>query len=87
MIKEVKLSPKIAQHDFDVRVEKARELLGKGHKVKINHNVPGQRDGAHRSGQESDGPHGRGPARMRVTEAPPKLEGRNLNMLFAGPKK
>ena len=34
-IKEVKLSPKIAQHDFDVRLSKTRELLEKKHKVKL----------------------------------------------------
>ncbi|OGC03109.1 translation initiation factor IF-3 [candidate division WOR-1 bacterium RIFCSPLOWO2_02_FULL_46_20] len=35
-IKELKLSPKIAQHDFEVRVKKAREFLEKRDKVKIS---------------------------------------------------
>lgn len=35
-LKEVKLSPKIAQHDFEVRVRKAREFLEKRHKVKVS---------------------------------------------------
>jgi len=35
-LKEVKLSPKIAQHDFEVRVKKARECLEKRHKVKVS---------------------------------------------------
>lgn len=35
-LKEVKLSPKIAQHDFDVRERRAREFLEKKHKVKVS---------------------------------------------------
>lgn len=35
-LKEVKLSPKIATHDYDVRVRKTRELLEKKHKVKVS---------------------------------------------------
>lgn len=35
-LKEVKLSPKIAQHDFEVRVAKTRECLEKKFKVKIS---------------------------------------------------
>lgn len=35
-LKEVKLSPKIAQHDFDVRVNRTLEFLEKKHKVKIS---------------------------------------------------
>ncbi len=33
--KELKLSPKISEHDFMVRVSRGREFLGKGHKIKI----------------------------------------------------
>lgn len=36
VVKEVKLSPKIAQHDFDVRVAKTRECLEKKYKVKVS---------------------------------------------------
>jgi len=35
-LKEVKLSPKIAQHDFEVRLKKAREFLEKKNKVKVS---------------------------------------------------
>jgi translation initiation factor IF-3 len=35
-LKEVKLSPKIAQHDYEVRLKKAREFLEKKHKVKVS---------------------------------------------------
>jgi translation initiation factor IF-3 len=35
-LKEVKLSPKIAEHDFEVRVRRAREFLEKKNKVKVS---------------------------------------------------
>lgn len=35
-LKEVKISPKIAQHDYEVRLKKAREFLEKRHKVKVS---------------------------------------------------
>ena len=35
-VKEVKLSVKIAQHDFEVRAAKAREVLEKKNKVKVS---------------------------------------------------
>jgi len=36
VLKEVKLSPKIAQHDFDVRERRVREFIGKKFKVKLS---------------------------------------------------
>ena len=36
VIKELKLSPKISENDFMVRVNRGREFLGKGHKIKIS---------------------------------------------------
>ena len=33
--KEVKLRPKVGDHDFNVKVERARRFLGKGHKVLV----------------------------------------------------
>lgn len=35
-LKEVKISPKIAQHDYEVRLKKAREFLEKRNKVKVS---------------------------------------------------
>jgi translation initiation factor IF-3 len=36
VLKEVKISPKIAEHDFNVRLAKARECLEKKYKVKVS---------------------------------------------------
>lgn len=85
-VKEVKLSPKIAQHDFDVRVDKAKELLAKGHKVKINIFFRG-REMAHVDyGRKVLDRMIEALAEVGKTEAPPKMEGKNLNLLI-GPKK
>jgi len=85
-IKEVKLSPKIAQHDFDVRVEKAKELLAKGHKVKINIFFRG-REMAHIDyGRKVLDRMVEALAEVGKSEAPSKMEGKNLNLLI-GPKK
>ena len=85
-VKEVKLSPKIAQHDFEVRLAKTKELLGKGHKVKVNVMFRG-REMAHIDvGRhvldrfiEALGEEGK-------VDSPPKMEGRNLNMLVTAKK-
>ncbi len=36
VIKELKMSPKISEHDFQVRVNRGREFLEKGFKVKVS---------------------------------------------------
>lgn len=35
VIKELKLTPRIGEHDFQVRFRRAQEFLGKGYKVKL----------------------------------------------------
>ena len=35
LIKEIKLRPKIEQHDFDFKVDRIRRFLNEGHKVKV----------------------------------------------------
>ena len=85
-VKEVKLSPKIAQHDFDVRVEKSKELLAKGHKVKISIFFRG-REMAHVDlGRRVMDRMVVALAEDGKPEANPKLEGKNLSMLMS-PKK
>lgn len=85
-VKEVKLSPKIALHDFDVRVEKAKELLAKGHKVKITIMFRG-REMAHVDlGRKVMNRVVEALAEAGKPEAPPKMEGRNLALLVIGKK-
>jgi translation initiation factor IF-3 len=82
-IKEIKLSSKIAQHDFDVRVEKSKELLDKGHKVKVNILFRG-REMAHTNlGRVVMDRFIAAVAEVAKPDAPPKLEGRNLNLILS----
>lgn len=86
LTKEIKLSPKIAQHDFDVRALKTRELLEKGFKVKVNIMFRGRemahKELGHRLLERFLGVLGE----AAKAEAPPKMEGRNLNLMLS-PKK
>lgn len=83
VIKEVKLSPKIAQHDFDVRVNKTKEFLAKGFKVKINIFFRG-REMAHKElGHRVLDRLVEAIAETGKSEAPPKMEGKNLNLMLA----
>ena len=80
--KEIKLSSKIAQHDFEVRVEKTKELLSKGHKIKVNIMFRG-REMAHTDlGKKVIERMVEATAEVGKPEAPPKLEGRNLNLIL-----
>jgi translation initiation factor IF-3 len=81
-LKEIKLSSKIAQHDFDVRVEKTKELLTKGYKVKVNIMFRG-REMAHTDlGKRVMQRMMEAVMDFGKSEAPPKLEGRNLNLIL-----
>ena len=85
--KEIKLSVKIAQNDIDYKVKHAIEFLEKGYHVKFRVFLKG-REMAH--------PEAGGEVLARVwpmlediaiQEAPPKLEGRYVNMLVVPAKK
>lgn len=82
-LKEVKLSAKIARHDFDVRVAKTKELLEKGHKVKISLFFKGRENQHVELGRavvvrmiESVGDLGK-------AEDPPKKIGKNMFVIIA----
>ena len=82
-LKEIKLSVKIAQHDFDVRVAKTKELLGKGHKVKVNILFRG-REMAHKDlGMKVMERLIEAIADTGKPEMAPKFEGRNLNLILS----
>lgn len=81
-MKEIKLSSKIAQHDFDVRVDKSKELLQAGHRVKINIMFRG-REMAHVDlGRRVIERMIEAVAEAGKPEAPPRMEGRNLNLIL-----
>jgi len=83
VLKEVKLSFKIGDHDLNVRVKHAREFLDKGHKVKASVYFRG-REMAHKD-------IGRAVLQklldqlkeVGVMERFPKMEGRNLAVILS----
>jgi translation initiation factor IF-3 len=81
-LKEIKLSSKIAQHDFEVRVEKTKELLAKGHKVKVNIMFRGREMTHTELGRRVMDRMVESITEVGKAEAPPKLEGRNLNLIL-----
>jgi translation initiation factor IF-3 len=83
VIKEVQLRPRTDQHDLDVKLRHARRFLLEGDKVKVNLRFYG-REMAHQElgmnllkkvqGVLND---------IAIVEVPPKMEGRQLFVMFA----
>ena len=85
-IKEVRLSPGIDVHDFEVKLKSALRFLKNGDKVKVSVRFRG-REMAHTSiGQDLLKRFAEQCAEMGTLEKAPKLEGRNMFM-FIAPKK
>ena len=85
-IKEIRLSPNIDTHDFDVKVRNAQRFLKDGDKVKVAIRFRG-REMAHTN--VGYGIHERFAAacsEMANIEKPAKLEGRQM-IMFLAPKK
>ncbi len=85
-IKELRLSPGIDVHDFDVKLRNALRFLQDGDKVKVAVRFRG-REMAHTSiGQELLKRFAEGCAEFGTLEKAPKLEGRSM-LMFISPKK
>jgi translation initiation factor IF-3 len=82
-LKEIKLSPKIAQHDFEVRVAKAKECLVKHFKVKVSVYFRG-REMAHMDlGRAVIERFIAAVSEEGKVEAPPKAFGKSLILVLA----
>jgi translation initiation factor IF-3 len=86
-LKEMKLRPKVAEHDFQTKFKGVRQFLEQGEKVKVTIMFRG-REMVHqeigrklldRVAQEAQG--------LAVVERQPLMEGRNLHMILAPTKK
>jgi translation initiation factor IF-3 len=82
-IKEVRVRPKIAEHDIQVKVRRAREFLEDGDKVQLNCLFRG-REMAHREVGEQVLKTVFGLlADVARVEVPPRMDGRRMVMLLA----
>lgn len=84
-IKEIRLSPGIDVHDFNVKLRNALKFLNEGNKVKVAMRFRG-REMAHASlGEQLMRQFADNCAEISSLEKPPKLEGRHM-IMFLAPK-
>jgi translation initiation factor IF-3 len=82
-IKEIQLRPRTDQHDLDVKLRHARRFLLDGDKVKVNLRFYG-REMAHQNlGMELLNKVSASLLDIAIVEVPPKMEGRQLFVLYA----
>lgn len=85
-IKEVRVSAKIEEHDFDFKVKNAYKFLQDGNKVKVSIRFKGREMQYTSSGNEVMGKFAEAVKDVGTVEKNPKLEGRYMLMIL-NPKK
>jgi translation initiation factor IF-3 len=80
-VKEVKVRPKIEEHDMDFKLRNTRRFLGEGDKVKISVIFRGREIAHTNRGYQLLARMAEALADVGVIEQDPKLEGRNLSMI------
>ncbi len=82
-VKEVKVRPKIEEHDMGFKLRNTRRFLGEGDKVKISVIFRGREIAHTDRGYQLLARMAEALADVGVVEQHPKLEGRNLSMIVA----
>lgn len=81
-LKEVRLSAKIEEHDFDFKMKNACKFLKDGDKVKVSIRFKGREMKYTMSGEEVLTKFAEAVKESGTVEKPPKLEGRNMIMIL-----
>src|SRR5262245_32764663 len=81
-LKEIRLRPKIGDHDVDVKRRQAREFLSDGDKVQLNMIFRGRELAHIDAGREVMQEFMKGLEDIAKVERPPKLEGKRMTMLL-----
>ena len=84
-VKEVRLSPKIEEHDLNVKASHALKFLSNGDKVKVTLRFRGREMGYINLGYEVMEQFSQLIAQAGVVEKKPVMEGKNMTM-FLSPK-
>ena len=84
-VKEVRLSPKIEEHDLNVKASHALKFLSNGDKVKVTLRFRGREMGYINLGYEVMEQFAQLIAQAGVVEKKPVMEGKNMTM-FLSPK-
>lgn len=85
-IKEVRLSPKIEEHDFDFKVKNASKFLQDGDKVKASIKFRGREMGNTAAGKEVLARFADAVIDIATVERQPMLEGRSMIMILNSKK-
>lgn len=80
-VKEIKVRPKIEEHDMAFKLRNARRFLGEGDKVKISVIFRGREIAHPDRGFKMLALMSEALADVAVVEQHPRMEGRNLNMI------
>jgi len=83
VIKEVQLRPRTDQHDLDVKLRHARRFLLEGDKVKVNLRFYGREMAHQELGMNLLKKVTEALLDVALVEVPPKMEGRQLFVMFA----
>ncbi len=81
-IKEVRMSPKIDEHDFDVKLRNAEKFLRSGDKVKVTVRFRGREIVHSDLARKKLAQMANRVNEVGTVERPPKLEGRNMIMIL-----
>ncbi len=82
-IKEIRMSPGIADNDFNVKLKNGMKFLRDGDRLKVSVRFRG-REMAHTSiGEELLNRYAEGCAEVAVLDKAPKLEGRNMSVFLS----
>ncbi|UCF21608.1 MAG: translation initiation factor IF-3 [Gemmatimonadota bacterium] len=82
-VKEIKLRPKIEEHDFNFKAGHARRFLGEGNKVKLTMRFRGREMTHSELGAEVLEEFAASLADVGQVEEKARLEGRNMTMVLA----
>ncbi len=85
-IKEVRLSPKIDEHDLEVKIKSAYKFLSEGNKVKASIRFKGRQKKYMEDGQAVFDKFSEQLKDVGVVEKAPLIDGRNLVMIFSSKK-
>jgi translation initiation factor IF-3 len=82
-LKEVKLRPKIEEHDYRVKIKTAERLLGDGDKVKVTIMFRGREIAYSQQGRKILDRFAQDISKLASIERDPKIEGRNMFMIIS----
>lgn len=86
-LKQIRLRAKIGQHDIDFKVRKARDFLGRKHKLKVNVLFRGRENAHHDRGRELLQEFVSALEDIADVEQPIKMEGGRMMSVLLSPNK